>query len=425
MRPEEPILIICYFFPPNAGIGGRRWAKFAKELARRGHTVHVIRSAGGPGQMGSLWTEDAQTPGVVAHPLPARYPGVFNRFAPLTLQDKIAYQIWQWVLPKLTRYNWYDRGIFWRKQLLRKASKLIREHHIRNVVVTGAPFSLMAYAAELKKPFPEINLIGDFRDPWTWGMGYGFGTLNPERMRREKAQEALVVREFDKLTASTSSIIRHLQDTYGGPPERYLTIPHVIDPDEIQVTTTREKDGVFKMIYAGSLYDGAEAALYYKALWGALEALRDKYPTAFANFRLDLYITVRAVEIFAQELKDRGLDKHVVFHAPVPPRTILERIAGADLVLAFLPENKKDIMVTKFSEIFHLHRPVLHIGEPGLVSRTIKERRLGDSLRVKELEKELPLIISGERKIEIDTHADHSEHLLRNITDLLVKNTFV
>ncbi len=425
MRPGEHLLIICHGFPPNYGIGGRRWAKFAKELARRGHSVHVIHSAGDAGQAGSLWTADAETPGVIKHPLPARYPAAFWRSAPLSVMDKVAYHLWKCILSLFTRYNLYDRGIFWRKQLVRKSSDLIRTHGIRNVIVTGAPFSLMAFTAELKKRFPEINLIADFRDPWTWGTDYGFSMLSPQRMRREKEREALVAHVFDRLIASTSSITEHLRDTYGGAPERYLTIPHAMDPDELMVATSPTTDGVFKMIYAGSLYDGPEADHYYKTLWSSFEALRGKHPDAFASFRFDLYITGQETHTYAQQLKERGLQEHIRFHEPVPPQAILERIAGSDLVLAFLPKNKKDIMVTKFNEIFHLRRPVLHIGEPGLASRTITDRRLGASLRVEELVTELPRIISGERKIEIDMQVDHSEHLLANITDLLVEKTFV
>ncbi len=425
MRSGEPLLIICHAFPPNFDIGGRRWAKFAKELANRGHEVHVVRSAGGSGQMGSLWSQDAETPGVIAHPLPARYPAVLWRPAPLSFTDKVAYHAWKWVLSVLSRHNYYDRGIFWRNQLLRKSSELIRKHGIRNVIVTGAPFSLMAFTAELKKPFPEVHLVADFRDPWTWGTDYGFSMLSPQRMRREKAREALVAQVFDRLIASTSSITDHLRETYDGTPERYLTIPHAMDPDELAVTTKREDDGVFKMIYAGSLYDGPEADRYYQNLWSSLESLRDEHPHAFANFRFDLYITGQETHAYAQQLKNRGLQKQVQFHQPVSPKAILELIAGSDLVLAFLPQSKKDIMVTKFNEIFHLRRPVLHIGEPGLVSRTIKERKLGDSFRVEELATELPRIILGERKIEIDRNVDHSEHLLSSLTDLLLEKVLV
>ncbi|HQV37343.1 MAG TPA: glycosyltransferase [Flavobacteriales bacterium] len=420
MSQYGPILLICHGFPPVRGIGGRRWAKFAKELARRGYTVHVIRSAGSKGRMDSLWSEDTRHEGIVHHPLPHAYPAVMTKRPLTSVVEKVMYRVWSNLLPFLVRGNIYDPGVFWRRRLLAESRRLIRGHDIRTVIVTGAPFSLMAFAAELKTPFPELHLVADFRDPWTWGTDYGFGTLAPERMRHEQDREAMVARTFDKLIASTSSITEHLRSTYGGAPEQYATIPHAVDPDDLHVAPSPVDDGMFKMIYAGSLYSSMEAERYLQALMEAFKALREKHPAVFAKCRFDLFITGDGTRPYEQLAKDHGLEKQIHFHSPLPPKEILERIAGSDLVLAFLPGNKKDIMVTKFNEIFHLRRPILHIGEPGVVSRTIVGRKLGDSLRVEELVTELPRIISGERTIEIDRNADHSEHLLATITDKLI-----
>ena len=113
------------------------------------------------------------------------------------------------------------------------------------------------------------------------------------------------------------------------------------------------------------------------------------------------------------------------FHAPLPPKEIMKRIAASDIEMAFLPRDKKNTMVTKFAEIFYLGCPILHFGDPGLVSRTITDRRMGDSLRLDELVSELPKIISGERAIEIDLNADHGGNLLANLTDQLVEEVLV
>ena len=47
-------------------------------------------------------------------------------------------------------------------------------------------------------------------------------------------------------------------------------------------------------------------------------------------------------------------------------------------------------------------------------------RCMGSSIRVEEVEAELPKIIRRERVIEVDKHTDHSAYLLPNVTDRLI-----
>lgn len=425
MQAGEPILIICHAFPPIFDIGGRRWAKFAKELARRGNPVHVIRSACPPGAAISLWNDDVQSPNIIAHALPDRYPVALTRWPVTSLWDKLSYRLWKRILPLCTKGNWYDRGVFWKKPMVELADKLIRQHNIRNVIVTGAPFSLMAFATELKNPFPGINLVSDFRDVWTWGKDYGLGTMPPKRLQHEKEMEALVARKSDRLISPHATIMDHLHSTYGGPVERYVTIPHAIDPDDLGPGAMPEDDGVFKMIYAGSLYGAGEAEHYFDLLLQAFQKVQRDKPAAHANCKLDLYITGHGTEAYQRKAKAAGQEDRIHFHAPLPPKEIFNRLAQADVVLTFIPSMNRDILGTKFNEIFQLRRPILHVGAPGLVSRTVVERRLGDSLLLEELVTELPRIISGERPIRIDLTADHSEFLLANVTDRLINEVLI
>lgn len=354
MKPGEPLLLVCNRFPPNAGIGGRRWAKFAKELARRGHPVHVIRSAGTPGTLNSLWTADVQHPNIIHHTMPPRFPAVMTQWPLTSFRDKLRYWFWQRVHPLLTKGNYYDLGFRSRKDLLRSATRLIREQGIRQVIVTGAPFT------------------------------------------------------------------GHLQRTYGGPSSRYVVLPHAVDPDEMGVVPRVRQDAGFRMIYAGSLYGAEEADRYFEMLLQAFEALRESRPAAFATCRLDLYITGQGTGALAAKVAERGLADQVRFHPPLAPQAVFQQLSEADLVVNFIPSMNKHIMGTKFNEVFFLGCPVLHVGEPGLVSRTIEERRMGASIRVEELVVELPRIISGERKVEIDREADHSAYLLAHVTDRLI-----
>lgn len=421
MENGEAILIISHTFPPYKGIGGRRWVKFAKSLARRGHPVHVIHSAGPEELKGSLWTADSEVPGIHRHPLPQRYPTVLFKRPLTSFGQRIAYQVWSKLLPLLVKGNYFDKAVFWEAQLLRKASELIALHTIRHVIVTGAPFRLMAHAAKLKKQHPELRLVADLRDPWTWSHGYGHGTLGSEREAYERGLEASVMRTFDKVISPAPAMITHLMSTYQGSPDRFIHIPHAIDPDDLGPVQEPLNDGRFRMIYAGSLYGATEAEAYFETLLNAFQRCRALEPFAFANCQFDLFITGHGVDMYRGKVQAAGLDKVIVFHSPLPARELFPRIALADLVIIFIPTGNKDLLGTKFNEIFHLRRPVLHVGEPGLVSRTIIEKRLGTSLQVKDLEVALPKIISGEQRVTVDPSVDMSEVELDRVTERLLR----
>ncbi len=425
MRSGEPILIISYTFPPYKGIGGRRWAKFAKTLAERGHPVHVIHSAGGEELKGSLWSADVIHPNIHAHPLPQRYPTVLFKRPLTSFTEKVMYRVWHRILPLITTGNWLDKAVLWRKPLMALCEQLIAEHGIRHVVVTGAPFGLMAHVCELRRSHPELNLVADFRDPWTWGHYYGQTLLSEADQAQERVQEASVARTFNKLISPAPDIVSHLKETYGGAEKKYVLIPHAIDPDEMGRPAPRIPDGTFRMIYAGSLYGAQEAEAYFEEVLKAFEHLRSQDPAAFERAVLDLYITGHGTEAYRAKVKARRLDEQIRFHTPLPARDIFPRLSAADLVVIFIPRPNKDFLGTKFNEIFYLRRPVLHVGVEGRVGRTITERRLGDSIRVDEVAVELPRIIRGERRIDIDPKVDLSEHLLSTITDRLVREVLV
>ncbi|MBS1945369.1 MAG: hypothetical protein JST98_09285 [Bacteroidetes bacterium] len=135
---------------------------------------------------------------------------------------------------------------------------------------------------------------------------------------------------------------------------------------------------------------------------------------------MDLYITGHNTDQYKRKVDAHHLEERIHFHAPVPPQAAFKEVRKANLVVLFIPSGNKDILGTKFQEIFYAGTPILHIGEPGLVSRTIEARRMGASIRVEEVEAELPKIIGGERVIEVDKHADHSAYLLPNVTDRLI-----
>jgi glycosyltransferase involved in cell wall biosynthesis len=425
MHAREPVLLICHAFPPIFDIGGRRWAKFAKELARRGHPVHVIRAEKQPGTPDSLWLADGLQPGITHHPLPLRYPAVLIKHHVNSIGDKIMYRLWKKVLPLPTIGNWYDHSIFWRSQLKREVARLVREKGIHQVIVTGFPFRLMDQVLELRRSLPQLRFTMDFRDEWTWGGQYGMASIGARRVQEERAIEERVIRGADVVTTPHERIVEHLQCTYPSEAHKLRLLPHAVDPDDFDRSVSRAANGAFRMVYAGSLYGAEEAQHYFARLVQAFKALRQGWPEVLAKCRLDLYITGHDTRWYEDQVVQAGLTNNIRFHAPLPPKEIFKKICAANMVILYIPKANKNILGTKFQEIFYSGTPILHVGEPGLVSRTIQERRMGSSLTVDELVPELPRIIAGERRVEVDRQADHSAYLLANVTDLLLSEVLV
>ena len=419
MSAKPPILIVCHIFPPAFGIGGRRWAKFAKALARRGHVVHVIAAEQQPGQGNSPWTPDIDHPGIIIHRLPWNYPAVMKRWPLTRFWDKVFYRIWLRILPLFSRGNYFDNTIFWRKDFLQKGAELIHTHGIRKVVVTSAPFRLAVYGTELKR-LHGIELACDLRDPWTWHMEYGHSALSTSKMEQERAFERQVMMESDHVIVPSASMLEHLQTHYPAQFERFVHLPHTIDTEELGKPIPASSEDCTRLIYAGTLYGTAEAGPYFEKLLAAFDQLKTRSPHVYERTRLDLFITGKESEAHQRYVQKSIHRSRIQFHEPVSAREISERISQADAVLIFIPSYNKDFLGTKFNETFYLRRPVIHVGDSGIVGQYIVKHRLGASMTVEELPDRLPEIITGKVRIELDTTYDLGELTLEHVTDRLV-----
>jgi hypothetical protein len=56
--------------------------------------------------------------------------------------------------------------ILWVPFALRKARRLMRRHNFDVALVTVPPFSALVVGSALKREFPSIVLVSDFRDEW-------------------------------------------------------------------------------------------------------------------------------------------------------------------------------------------------------------------------------------------------------------------
>ncbi|MEO0584355.1 MAG: glycosyltransferase [Bacteroidota bacterium] len=416
MSLSKNILLICLRFPPSPGIGGRRWAKFAKELATRGYKIHVIAALETNGES-SFWTEDVQHPGIQVYDVPNPYPRLRSSSS---LLEKVKNR---WVLQQLlwdTKGTPFDEGIYWRTGMLKKAKELIQQHNISQVIATGAPFSTLYNSVELKERFPHIQLIVDYRDPWLRAVNYGMQDLSPKRKAFEYTQEQRVLRNADLIIAPThpdvligTEAIAHAQAHF-----KVLEIPHSFDPQDMRnlIASEHNEEDHIKMIFGGSLYMGVDRQLVKLRDW--TREIRATDPVLYQRLKIDIYSRDYARGRALLEADDQAMS----FHAPVPQHQIFKAMIEADIALLFLADHNKDYKTTKFFEILALRRPFLLFGPEGMVAQYIKEKQLGVYVPAheKDVEKFIQIIQRLKQEKTRFQSMDIDDFSLSKVTDQLI-----
>lgn len=362
MEINKHILLISYTFPPYPGIGGRRWAKFAKYLAKQGYIVHVI-CAKTPFKEQSLWSEDVLNENIKRYEVISKYPSVLLS-QPITIFQKIKYHLALYYVKKSTKGTPYDRGIFWEEGMIKLASEIISCYNIRNVIVSCAPFSSSYQVLELKKQFKNLYLMLDLRDPWTWGTSYGFESINGRRKLFEHKMEKMVLESYNQIITPSIEMKKHIEATYNVKNE-VLLLPHGYDPSEITLDKKRASAKI-KIVLYGTQY------VNQKDIYISISSIIAKCKS---EVELDIYTSdIKYDYIFENAgLLNNGVN---VFQT-LPPNELFKKICNCDFVLLIQPDYAKDFITTKIYEIIYTKTPIILISKKGNLSEFIAENKLG------------------------------------------------
>lgn len=374
------IAVVSYTFPPSREIGGRRWAKFSQQLARVGHQVSVVCADNGAG---AAWYRESY-PDLEVRVLPRRYPDWLNgqtRHA----GEKIAYHLLTRGITRILPHNWFDKGVAWKSLMLNALENLHAQKPIDLLVVTGAPFSTLAWGAAFKKKHPAIRYVADMRDPWTWGHGYGMPGLTAKQKAYQAKQERMAVEACDLLCFPAPVMGEVLASRYPEAAAKMHILPHAYEPEKFPTAAVSGQRQGF--IYGGTLYNGMEP--WFRELAGILQQHPD------TGFHWDIHSGTAYPLI--QELFPQG---EVQLKPPVSEEVLFAKIQQAAAYMLFFPERYKDFISTKFYEVVYAGTPFVYIGYPGEVSRFITENRLGVHVLPEEMQERLPAFLRGEIPFE-------------------------
>ena len=392
--------IVSYTFPPSTAIGGRRWAKFSQQLASKGIDVTVICSKE---SVDKDWFVN-EFPNINCISLPKYYPFWLTGQGNSLLQRSL-YWIATKLVSRLTKKNLYDRGLFWRRPLLKTLTRLHNDKSIDVLIATGAPFSLLSIGAEFKRKNDDIFYVIDLRDPWTWGSYYGIPNLSKVQKRYQEIQEGESVKHSDMVCYPVQNMGDVLTRKYEDFKAKFYLLPHAFEPHKF-LNTDLHNDKRSGYIYGGTLYDGIEEYI------SKLEKIINKYTDL--DFVWDIY-TGSNFPLINEGFGNGRIRKHSF----ISESELFSKISQASAYLVFYPIQDKDLVSTKFFEIIYTKTPIIYIGEAGEVGDFIVKNKVGVHILPENMEQKLPQYLAGEVPHE-PGFFDIQKYTFSSVTDNLL-----
>jgi glycosyltransferase involved in cell wall biosynthesis len=396
----KKVLIVCHGYPPNSGVGGRRWAKLSKFMHASGLDVTVIHVKPGENAK-SPWNEDVK--GIKTICYSRKYPGVIEGSVK-KLYQKIAYRIFIFILKIITKSNYFDRAVLLENEVKSLILKTTRQHGINNLIVTGAPFSLLYYAALIKQENPHLNFIADIRDSWLDDNYYGFGIITKKRQKEEERRLRLVLQMADNIIVPYPFMQKMYSNMIGN--KNILLQPHGFDDTLVQVSV-KERSNV-NLVNFGSQYHDMENVM--ELVSNSIEA---------SGCRLNFYTSdEKYKKIFS---KGNKLNQQVFFHKIVPEKEVFKILSESTAAILFTNEAIKDFIATKYIETVASRTPIVVIGVEGDASRFVVENRLGVFIPENKILEMIPNIRQILNDLQYDKDFDVSRYSMKKQAEEIIR----
>jgi glycosyltransferase involved in cell wall biosynthesis len=346
------VLIISYFFPPCNLTASSRIAGWEKHLPKFGiYPIIVTRNWNGSELTAEERLKDSGSELRIekkdhseVHYLPYRAP-LRDRFfrksrnnSVYRIISKMLTLVGVFVQPLCIRAIPYSNLYFHAKSILKE------NPDVNKVLISGNPFEQFYFGYKLKKAFPEISWIADYRDDWTTSevVQVPFRAFH---------------RHFEKKWVGTASCFTTISPYYRAKISNLVKIPgHTIYNgfDKLIENTHKSSPDSLVITYNGTLYESQNIEIF-------LEGLK-----LFINVNPDKKITFNMPGIlFDQKQANRvmknmkGYEAHLVMTDRIPKEEVIEIQKISDLLLMVAHSNVKGVTSSKIFEYISLQKPFI------------------------------------------------------------------
>ncbi|HQQ93605.1 MAG TPA: glycosyl transferase family 1 [Bacteroidia bacterium] len=366
------VLILTYYWPPAGGAGVQRWLKFVKYLRDFGWEplVYTVENGEMPVLDESLIKDIPKGVTVLKKPIWEPYQ-LYKWFIGRKKDDRInasflnenkktglAEKVSVWI-----RGNFFipDARLFWIRPSKRFLSAYLQQNPVDCIISSGPPHSMHLIALGLRRRFPNLKWIADFRDPWTNIDFYDKLMLSPFADRLHKKMERAVLREADAVLSIGKTMNEDFMALYqasgGKDLHKFKVISNGFDSEDLPAQSP-EKDQKFSLAHIGTLVKDRNP----EVLWKVLRKLIGEHDD-FKN-KLEIKLVGKCDYAVKEQINYYGLSGYVkqVEYLPHNEVVIEQQKSRVLLLLVNQTKNAKGILTGKFFEYMASGSPILCIG---------------------------------------------------------------
>ena len=378
------LLIVSYWFPPAGGIPVQRMLSLARYLPQYGIDVHVLTPRNPPAPQLDPSLLKLIPPGVTIH----------RTFTPMP-PSKLRRAVWKLLSPRAragtagkspeapakSRGGWKswpsalvrrllspDPEVVWTPFARRKARQIVKRFGIDTVMVSAPPFSSVLIGNFLKREFPHLRLLADFRDDWLHFFLATFDFQKSPHIRRQaEVMERETVVNSDRVVMVTNSWVNGIRARYPDvPAEKFVCISNGFDPAAFVGFQARpHRQTGFVVAYIGTVYSTTSPKPYLEALDALPSKIRSLVETRFVGRITDEERPL--LENRKSSVKTLGF---------MPQKEALSHAEEADFLL--LTMTDPDAATGKIYEYLATGKPILALAPAGgEVDLIIRETRAG------------------------------------------------
>ena len=291
-------------------------------------------------------------------------------------------------LAKWIRGNFFlpDPRIFWVKPASTFLEDFIRTRQIKTVITTGPPHSMHLIGLRVKKNFPDVKWVADFRDPWsTWGALKKFKPTSIA-MGIHKRMERSVLDYADEIMTISPFYVRQLSALSG---KSVHLFTNGFDEEDMRKVEKSNTDR-FTIRHVGILHPECDPQPFltlFKA-WYLMNGLNEKVRLVFTGKVTDEFLSMIQSDDLLRQL--------VEIEAPVSHRDLLKLYGKTDALLLILSgyRDAEGFLPGKLYEYLGTGLPIVAIGPTHGDAAVILEQSGAGKMLSEEDEKSIQALLS-------------------------------